>query len=504
MIVQRMPLQSSLRRFFTMKPNFLVLGLSLTVTLFHTPLWSAEKRPNILFIMADDHAAHAISAYGSKINKTPNIDRIASGGMRFTNCFATNAICTPSRAAILTGKYAHLNGVPVFNRFDGSQPTLAKYLQAAGYHTGMIGKWHLGSDPTGFDYWNILPGQGVYHNPVFLTPDGRKKHTGYCTDLIADFSLEFLKNRPKDKPFFLMCHHKAPHRPWQPDEKHRKQWENVQVPEPDTFNDDYATRSDAAREATMRIDRDLNANDLKQKPPQGLTGQALKKWKYQRYMRDYLACVASVDDNVGRLLDYLDKNGLTENTLVIYTSDQGFFLGDHNWFDKRFMYEESLRMPFVARWPSVVKPGTVNDRMILNVDFAPTFMDAAGLKTPADMQGRSFLPLLKGEQPKDWRTAMYYRYYHYPMHHKVQPHYGIRTERYKLIYFNKLATNQWELFDLQKDPREVKNVYADPAYAETVKTLKAEMFRLKKELKDENQFDKKLPPDDVDARPKKT
>jgi arylsulfatase A-like enzyme len=484
-----------------MKTLFLTTSLCLALGVLTPPLWSAEKRPNVLYIMADDHAAHAISAYGSKINQTPNIDRIAKGGMRFANCFATNSICTPSRAAILTGKYAHLNGVPVFNRFDGSQPTLAKYLHAAGYHTGMIGKWHLGSEPTGFDYWNILPGQGVYHNPVFLTPEGRKKHTGYCTDLIGDFALAFLDGRPKDKPFFLMCHHKAPHRPWQPDEKHRQQWENVQVPEPDTFDDDYVSRSDAAREATMRIDRDLNATDLKQKPPEGLAGRELKKWKYQRYMRDYLACVASVDDNVGRVLDYLDKHSLTENTIVIYTSDQGFFLGDHDWFDKRFMYEESLRMPFLVRWPGTVKPGTVNEAMILNVDFAPTLLDAAGLQTPADMQGRSFLPLLKGEHPKDWRTSMYYRYYHYPMHHRVQPHYGVRTERYKLIYFNKI--DQWELFDLQKDPRELRNVYNDPANAKTVETLKAEMYRLKKDLKDENQFEQKLPKDDVDSPPKK-
>jgi arylsulfatase A-like enzyme len=421
--------------------------------------------------------------------------------MRFNNCFVTNSICTPSRAAILTGKYAHVNGVPVFNRFDGSQPTLAKYLQKAGYHTGMIGKWHLGSEPTGFTYWNILPGQGVYHNPVFIEMGKRKKHTGYCTDLIADFSLEFLKSRPKDKPFFLCCHHKAPHRPWQPDEKHRKKWEKVQVREPETFNDDYATRSDAAREATMRIDRDLTPTDLKQKSPADLTGMALKKWKYQRYMQDYLACVESVDDNVGRLLDFLAASGLADNTIVIYTSDQGFFLGDHNWYDKRFMYEESLRMPLLVRWPSKVNAGTVNDGMVLNVDFAPTLLDAAGLKVPDDMQGRSFLPLLEGKRPKDWRTSMYYRYYHYPQHHRVQPHYGVRTQRYKLIYFNKI--NQWELFDLEKDPCELKNVYNDPAHANRVKTLKAELYRLKKELKDNDRFEKDTPRDDVDAPPKR-
>jgi arylsulfatase A-like enzyme len=453
---------------------------------------AAETPPNVLTIMSDDHAAHAISAYGSKINQTPQIDRIAKDGMRFTQCLVTNSICTPSRAAILTGKYAHINGVPVFNRFDGSQPTLAKYLQAAGYHTGMIGKWHLGSDPTGFTVWTILPGQGVYKNPVFIHQNGeRKTHPGYVTDVITDLSLEFLDKRPRDKPFFLMCHHKAPHRPWQPDEKHARKWEKVQVPEPPTFHDDYTTRSDAAREATMRIDRHLTPTDLKQEPPKGLSEEELKKWKYQRYMRDYLACIESVDDNIGRLLDYLDKNGLTENTIVIYTSDQGFFLGDHNWYDKRFMYEESLRMPFLVRWPGKAKPGTTNSGMILNVDFAPTLLEAAGLKVPADIQGRSFLPLLKGEQPRDWRTSMYYRYYHYPQDHRVQPHYGVRTERHKLIYFNKI--DQWELFDLEKDPHEMKNVYNDPAYAETRKQLKEELVRLKKELKDENQFENELP-----------
>ncbi len=464
-------------------------------------LIAADKRPNILYIMADDHAAHAISAYGSKINQTPNIDRIGKDGMRFTNCFVTNSICTPSRAAILTGKYSHINGVPVFNHIDGSQPTLAKYLQKAGYYTGMIGKWHLGSDPTGFDYWNILPGQGVYRDPTFITPAGRAVHKGYCTDVITDISIDFLNNRPKDKPFFLMCHHKAPHRPWQPREDKAKKWENVQVPEPETFNDDYTGKSDAAREATMRIDKNLTPTDLKQQPPKGLSDVELKKWKYQRYMRDYLACIESVDDNVGRLFEYLEKNGLVENTIVIYTSDQGFFLGDHDWFDKRFMYEESLRMPFLIRWPGTIKPGSVSDAMILNVDFAPTLLAVAGEKVPDDMQGRSFLPILKGSTPADWRTTMYYRYYHYPMHHQVQPHYGVRDQRYKLIFFNKI--NQWELYDLEKDPHEMKNLYADAAHAEIVKKLKDEIDRLKKELKDEGQFETQLPPDDVDGQPKK-
>jgi len=474
---------------------------------------SISSRPNILFIMADDHAAHALSCYGSKINKTPNLDRIAHDGMRFRNCFAVNSICTPSRAAILTGKYSHINGVTVFNRFDGSQPTVAKMLQAAGYHTGMIGKWHLTSDPTGFDYWSILPGQGVYHNPDFIEMGMRKNMPGYATDIITDLSLEFLKSRPKEKPFFLMCHHKAPHRPWEPDEKHAHMYDEVDIPEPKTFNDDYKTRSDAAAEATMRIDKNLNRTDLKVQVPSDLkgkelqewkqkvdmemevsmngekktlTGQALKHWKYEKYIKDYLRCIASVDDNVGRLLDYLDQAGPKENTMVIYTSDQGFFLGDHDWFDKRFMYEESLRMPFLIRYPGKIKPGTVNDGMILNVDFAPTFLEYTGLPVPSDIQGCSFLPLLSGKHPRNWRTSMYYRYYHYPGDHQVQQHYGVRTERYKLIYFHRL--DQWELFDLRKDPHELKNVYADRSYAGTVRKLKAELVRLRTELNDHDQY----------------
>jgi arylsulfatase A-like enzyme len=446
----------------------------------------AAERPNILFIMSDDHAAHAISAYGSKINKTPNIDRIAKEGMRFSNCLVVNSICTPSRAAILTGKYSHINGVPVFNRFDGSQWTVAKDLQKSGYHTGMIGKWHLQSDPTGFDKWIVLPGQGKYHNPDFITPDGRKNVKGYVTDIITDMSIDFIENRPKDKPFFLMYHHKAPHRPWEPDEKHAKQFENVKIPEPKTFHDDYKNRSSAAAEAEMRIDKHLTKTDVKMDPPAGLNALELKSWNYQRYMKDYLACVQSVDDNIGRMLDYLEKSGLSKNTIVIYTSDQGFFLGDHNWYDKRFMYEECLRMPFLIRYPEKIKAGKVNDAMILNVDFAPTFLEYAGLSAPKEVQGRSIVPLLRGEKPRNWRTSMYYRYYHYPGDHRVQKHYGVRTERYKLIYFNELK--EWELFDLKKDPNEMKSVYGDPKYADVQKEMLAELKRLRAELNDKDQF----------------
>jgi arylsulfatase A-like enzyme len=481
------------------------------------------KRPHILYIMADDHAAHAVSAYGSVINKTPNLDRLAAGGIRFDRCYATNSICTPSRAAIMTGQYSHINGVPVFNKFDGGRPNLAKYLQAAGYHTAIVGKWHLGNDPTGFDVWNILPGQGVYHNPTFIEMGQRKQHPGYVTDLITDFTIDILKRRPKDKPFFVMCHHKAPHREWSPDEKHATMYDDVDIPEPPSFSDKYEGRSAAAAEATMTIDRHLTRRDLKVPPPPDLkgpernrwmggvdpemtvpgkdgkpvtlAGEPLRKWKYQRYIKDYLRCIASVDDNVGRLLDFLDAEGLAKDTVVVYTSDQGFFLGDHNWYDKRFMYEESLKMPFLVRYPGVAKPATSSDRIILNVDFAPTFIDLAGGKVPADMQGRSFAPLLRGEPPADWRTSMYYRYYHYPGHHKVQMHYGLRTEAFKLIHFHLLG--QWELYDLAKDPEEMRNVYKDPAYQEAIPKLKEELYRLKKELKDEDQFVDPLPKDDV-------
>ncbi len=502
-----------------------VLGL-LSVVPAMMPAARAAERPNILFIMTDDHASHAMSCYGSVVNKTPHLDRIADAGMRFDNCFVTNSICTPSRATIMTGKYSHINGVPVFNRFDGSQPTLAKYLQAAGYYTGIIGKWHLGSDPTGFDHWEILPGQGRYFDPVFYTATETREIKGYVTDVITDLTIEFLKNRPKDKPFFLMSHHKAPHRAWDPDEKHRAMFANRKIPEPPTLRDDYSTRTDAIKENQQRVFDDLTRRDLKLTPPSDLKGpelnewlnakpteveievdgqkkilkgEELNAWKYQRYMQDYLACVQSVDENVGRLLDWLDENGLTGNTIVIYTSDQGFYLGDHGMYDKRFMYEESLRMPFVVRWPGVVRPRSVQKAMALNADFAPTLLDAAGVKVPDDMQGRSLVPLLRGERPADWRTSIYYRYYHDPGHHNTRAHYGVRTETHKLIYFWK--KNQWELFDLSKDPQELKNLYGDPAVGDLTEKLKAELYRLKKELKDDDQFADEQPPPGVDGPP---
>jgi len=437
-------------------------------------------RPNILYIMSDDHASHAMSCYGSRINKTPNLDRIAAEGMRLDNCFCTNSICGPSRAVLLTGKYSHRNG---FYRngqtFDGSQQTFPKLLRKAGYQTAMIGKWHLRSEPTGFDYWNVLPGQGAYHDPVLIEMGRRKKHRGYVTDLITDITIDWIRNRrDKTRPFCVLCHHKAPHRNWQPDAKHARMYENEDRPLPETFWDDYRTRSDAARQQQMHM-KDLNRGDLKQPVPEGLDKKAELTWRYQRYIKDYLRCIASVDDNVGRLLKYLDESGLAASTVVIYTSDQGFYLGDHGWFDKRFMYEESLRMPFVVRYPKEIKPGSVSDDICVNIDFAPTFLDYAGAAAPADIQGRSLRGVLGGKAPADWRTSMYYHYYEYPAVHMVKRHYGVRTQRHKLIHFYH-DIDAWELYDLKKDPHELNNVYGSPACAAVVKELKDELARLRK------------------------
>jgi arylsulfatase A-like enzyme len=494
-------------------------------------LWAGPEpattagRPNILFIMSDDHAAHAIGAYGSRVNRTPNIDRLAREGVVLENVMATNSICTPSRATILTGQYSHLNGVPVFNRFDSSRTTVARLLQQSGYYTGMIGKWHLGSDPVGFDRWEILPGQGAYRDPILYTATGEKTYTGrYATDVITDLSIDFLRTRPPGKPFFLMSHHKAPHRPWEPDASHAAQFANRWIPEPDTFWDGYETRTDALHENRQRVAADLNNRDLKLTPPPDLagaaltawlttkpstvtvtrdgktvtlTGEALARWKYQRYMQDYLATVQSLDDNIGRLLAYLDDSGLAKNTIVIYTSDQGFFLGDHGLFDKRFMYEEALRMPFLVRWPGTIRAGTRSNALALNVDFAPTFLDAAGVAVPSDMQGRSLLPVLRGRTPADWRTSMYYRYYHDPGDHNTRAHYGVRTRTHKLIYFWK--KDQWELYDLVNDPHELQNLYGLPGHEAITATLKQELLRLKTVLRDEDQFANEQPPNGVDG-----
>jgi arylsulfatase A-like enzyme len=450
------------------------------------PVWAQEKRPNILYIMADDHASHALSCYGSKINQTPNLDRLAAQGMRFENAFVTNALCGPSRACVLTGKYNHLNGFMDNGPktvFDGSQQTFPKLLQKAGYQTAIVGKWHLNSNPTGFDHWSILVGQGRYFDPVFITNGKREVVKGYVTDIITDKALDFLKNRKTDQPFCLMYHHKAPHREWNPDEKHAHLYDDHDIPLPETFYDNYEHRGTAAHDQDMTIARTLVKADYKVDPPAGLSGDKLTEWKYQRFIKDYLRVIASLDDNVGRVLDYLDQNGLTENTIVVYTSDNGFFLGDHGWFDKRFMYEQSLRVPLIVRYPAKVKARSIAKQMTTNVDYAETFVDYAGVEIPADMQGRSLRPILEGTPPADWRNLIYYHYYEFPQPHHVHPHLGVRTDRYKLMYFTDL--NEYELYDLQKDPNELRNVYLEAEYTEARERMTAELARARKQYKDE-------------------
>ncbi len=479
---------------------------------------AASAKPNILFIFSDDHAQHAISAYGSKVNTTPNIDRLASAGARFTNSFVTNSICTPSRATLLTGQYSHLNGVPVFNRLDGSRDNVAKRLQAGGYHTGMIGKWHLGSDPTGFDRWIILPGQGQYWNPMFLVSGKKLTITGHCTDITTDLGIQWLDTRPKDKPFFLMLHQKAPHRSWEPDERNKALFKDKVIPEPATLWDDYATRPAALPQNQQTVARDLTRRDLKLEPPANLagpalaqwynvkpmelevtqrdgskktlTGKALVRWKYQRYMQDYLACVQGVDDGVGKVLDYLDRTGLAKNTIVIYSADNGWYLGDLGLYDKRFMYEPGLRVPLIVRGPGI-KAGSLPSQFVANIDLAPTFLDLAGLPVPASMQGRSVAPLLHGQPPTGWRNSVYYRYYHDPGHHNTAAHFGVRTATHKLIYYWK--KDAYEMFDVSKDPNEQNNLLhgenaRKPAIAAKFAELKAEIAHWQKEYKDDGQY----------------
>ena len=431
-----------------------------------SPAPKAENtRPNIIFIMSDDHAFQAISAYGGSLAKlapTPNIDRIARDGMIFNRCMVTNSICGPSRATILTGKYSHQNGFidnTIGAKFDFSQLTFPKVLQQAGYQTAMIGKLHLGGNPTGFNYWDILPDQGVYYNPNFIDSTGTHKEKGYVTEIITQKSIEWLAQaKNSGKPFLLMMHHKAPHRSWDPGPNELGMYENTTFPEPESLFDDYANRGQAAHvqnmtiSNTMTLERDLKMSD---QPRGGLDSAQLVKWnsvyapvvksfkeadlkgaeltrfKYQRYMRDYLSCVAAVDKSVGKVLDFLKENGLDKNTIVVYTSDQGFYLGEHGWFDKRWMCEESERTPLLIQWPGVVKPGSTNSDLVSNLDFGETILDVAGATIPAEMQGRSFVPVLKGNTPDDWRQAHYYHYYEHPSEHNVMRHYGITTKRYK-------------------------------------------------------------------------
>ncbi len=489
------------------------------ILLFLAPLLSysqSPQRPNIIFIFSDDHAYQAIGAYGNKIAKTPNIDRLAREGALFTNSFVTNSICGPSRATLLTGKYSHMNGYRRNDRtlFDTEQTLFSKELQQSGYQTAWIGKMHLNSLPVGFDYWNILPGQGHYYNPDFISiPGDTTRYTGYVSDLITKFSTDWLDKRDNAKPFFLIVGHKATHREWFPDLQDLGAYDDIDFPLPDNFYDEYMGRF-AAREQDMTIDKTMRMKEdlkvaadydkgflFKRFTPEqqkifktyydrvgseakSLTGKALIEWKFQRYLKDYYATANGLDRNIGKLLDYLDQSGLAKNTIVIYSSDQGFYLGEHGWFDKRFIYEESMRTPLVLRYPGVVKPGTKIDEMVLNIDWAPSVLDMASTKIPGDMQGKSFLPLLKQLNRVPWRKAVYYHYYEFPQPHHVYPHFGIRTDRYKLAYFYGGA-DSWELFDLKNDPHEMKNLYGQAGTEKITTSLKAELKQLMQEYKDQ-------------------
>ncbi|MBL7965932.1 MAG: sulfatase [Prolixibacteraceae bacterium] len=489
------------------------------------PKTALPKQPNIVFIMTDDHSYQTLSAYDRRFIQTPGLDRIAGEGVLFTNSFVANSICGPSRACMLTGKHSHANGFrDNHDQFDGSQQTFPKLLQQAGYQTAIIGKWHLKSEPTGFNYWNILPDQGNYYNPDFIDKNGKKRFEGYVTNLITDFSIDWMKQRDATKPFCLLVHHKAVHRIWMPETKYLKLFKDQKFPVPSNFYDDYFGRTAAERQE-MSIIKDMDlVYDLKMLDKEGaiqthyrnaykngeyarmtdaqrkawdevydpiirhfleakLEGKALAEWKYNRYMQDYLASVRSLDDNVGRLLDYLDESGLAENTVVVYTSDQGFYMGEHGWFDKRFMYEESFRTPLLMRLPKAYHAHGKVSQLVQNIDFAPTFLELAGVSVPEDIQGQSLLPLLKGEKPASWRKSLYYHFYEFPGEHAVRRHYGIRTDRYKLIHFyNDIDT--WELFDLKKDPAEMKNLINDPKYKPLITDLKEQLKQLQEKYND--------------------
>ena len=516
-----------------MKPNSLfsmygIIGLFL-LSLFACNIAKEEQKDivekdnkplNIIYIMADDHAYQAVSAYGSQISKlapTPNIDRIAEQGARMDAVYCTNSICGPSRSSILTGKFSHVNG---FYKnvdggdFNGEQLTFPKVFQKNGYQTAVIGKWHLGTTPTGFDYSKVLinwGGQGTYFNPQFCingkdTVIETKRHS---TKAIEDDCLDWLSKRDTSKPFMLLYQFKAPHRDWRPDSMFHELFTDFDFPLPETFEDNYEGRL-AASENMMEIGNHLNRRDMKQVPPPGLSkrdsmrwlaygdkgqywspndslkGDALKYWKYQTYIKDYLRCVAGVDRAVGSVLDYLDENGLSENTIVVYTSDQGFYLGEHGWFDKRWMYEESFKMPFLIKNPRTIEAGTTSDAMVMNVDFAPTLLDMAGLDIPDQMQGKSFKGAFEGDD-KNKRKSVYYHYYEYPIWHKVQPHYGVKTDRYKLMHFY-YSMDEWELYDLKTDPNEMRNIYSE-APAELIESLKKELEALRKEYKDDGSME---------------
>ena len=501
-----------------------------------------KRPPNIVFIMSDDHAYQAISAYSDHLTTTPNIDRIAAEGMLFTNACVTNSICAPSRATILTGKHTHLNGkIDNMMPFDTNNVTFPQLLHNAGYQTAMFGKLHFGNNPKGFDEFKILPGQGTYYNPDFITKtEGRVNIEGYTTDLITDMTLNWLKNERKEEdPFFLMYLHKAPHREWLPAPRHYREFTKKQFPEPSTLFDDYEGRGTAAKTAEMNVLTHMNwAGDSKIYPevmdelgiPEtagwdkgafarevgrqneeqranwdeiygpinesfkenypNMSQEELMKWRYQRYMQDYLGCIAAIDDGVGEVLDYLESSGLDENTIVVYTSDQGFYLGEHGWFDKRFIYDESFKTPLLIKWPGQIEAGSTNSEMVQNLDFAQTFLEAAGLEAPNDMQGESLMPLLTGKDELWNRNSVYYHYYEYPSVHMVKRHYGIVTKEYKLAHFY-YDVDEWELYDRLKDPQEMTNVYDDPDYAEVVDRLKTELDGLRVKYRDSPELDQK-------------
>jgi len=464
----------------------LTLGLVVASCAAPAPTGQGAKparKPNILLIVSDDHAVHALSCYGGKLDRTPGLDRLAAEGMRFDRAFVTNALCGPSRATILTGKYSHVNGFARNEqKFDAAQWTVARALQQAGYATAAVGKWHLEANPVdaGFDRGIVLPGQGRYADPFFLVDGKRTKVDGYASERITDFAIQWLQERPADKPFFLFLGHKAPHREWAPPPHLLAEYRSRTFAEPATLFDDHATRTDAARIATMTVARDLTRTDVKMDVPEGLEGADRVRWHYQRYIQDYLATVRGMDEQVGRLLSWMDEHGLAEDTIVVYTSDNGFFLGDHGFYDKRFMYEESMRVPLLVRWPGMVRQGSVQQAMTLNTDFAATLLEAAGAPAPQDLQGRSLVPLLQGAEPEGWRDAAYYHYYEHLATHNVHEHYGVRTATHKLIRFPHL--DAWELYDLAADPEELVNVAADPAHAAVRAQLEQRLAQLRAEL----------------------
>ena len=483
----------------------------ITISCYSQSNPSDKKTPNIVFIFSDDHATNAISAYGglfTELAPTPNIDRIANEGALLENALCTNAICGPSRAAILTGTYSHVNGYYKNYKggvFDNQQWTYPQALQNAGYQTALVGKWHLASEPVGFDYYkyHISKGeQGLYWDPVYNDNGETIKEKGYATNLTTDFALDWLQQRNEKEPFCLLLHYKAPHRDWAPDTKYEALWEDIEMPYPSNFNDSYEGRELTAGDTEMtmdyfsRQDMKMTAPDSLSKkqqrqwlqygfkpsevvtPSKDLSPQEVREWKYQKYIKDYLATIRSVDDNIGKVLAYLKENGLEENTIVIYASDQGFFLGEHGFFDKRFMYEESLKMPFVIRYPGQIEAGTVVSDIVSNIDFAPTLLEMAGVPIPEKVQGNSFFKILKGQASNDWRQSMYYHYYEYPYYHRVQPHYGIRNQRFKLIHFY-YNIDTWEFYDLENDPSEMNNLINNPAHASTISSLKSELYQLK-------------------------